>query len=129
MTPSEDEFTVWREDPVTRWVLMLCRKTAHQAFEAWSRGAWESGTVDPQELVRDRTRADAYLALEQTDYDGWVAAAESEEATALIPTPKKRDQIEYHTLAYPSAEYPGFGDMAWWTLLMVIGVLIGAVLF
>lgn len=127
-TPSEEEYTVWREDPVTRWVLLLCRKTAHQAFEAWSQGAWQSATADEKELIRDRTRADAYLALEQTDYDGWVAAAESDEATMLMPAPRRREVMPYPAPPFPTS-YADFGDFAWWTALMGIGVVVGAVLF
>lgn len=70
--PSEEEFTAWRDDPVTQWVMSACRKAAEDNRQAWLSTSWESGRADQAALSEYRTRADAYRALEDTGYEGWL---------------------------------------------------------
>lgn len=69
---SEDEFLAWRDDPVTAWILAACRKASAEQREAWNDASWSGGNADPMLLTELRTRSDAYLALADTTYRGWV---------------------------------------------------------
>lgn len=69
---SEEEFAAWHDDPVTRWVIAACRKAAEENKEAWVEASWGGGNADPLLLNELRTRADAYQALSETTYFGWV---------------------------------------------------------
>ena len=69
---SEEEFAAWHDDPVTRWVLTACRKAADENKAAWIEASWEANNCDPLLLVELKTRADAYLALSDTLYAGWL---------------------------------------------------------
>lgn len=71
--PSEEEFITWRENPITRWILGACAKAAAENRQAWIEASWSAGNADPLLLVELKSRADAYLALEQTAYEGWLA--------------------------------------------------------
>lgn len=68
---TAEEFASWREDPVTQWVLAACAKAADANRETWVAASWEGGQVDPLLRCELFTRADAYLALAQTDFEGW----------------------------------------------------------
>lgn len=76
MTPSEEEFAAWRDDPVTKWVLMACRQAASDCRRHWEETSWANGQADQGLLTEQRVRADAYLALAETDYTGWLATHE-----------------------------------------------------
>jgi hypothetical protein len=69
---SAEEFASWREDPVTQWVLSACAKAAEQNRETWIAASWDAGQVDPLLRTELFTRADAYLALAETQYEGWA---------------------------------------------------------
>lgn len=70
--PSQDEFDAWRDNPITRWVMGACAKAAAENRQSWIEASWGAGNADPLLLVELKTRADAYLALEQTRYEGWL---------------------------------------------------------
>ena len=76
---SEEEFLSWHDDPVTRWVLSACRKAAEENKLAWVEASWDAGNPDPLLLTELRTRADAYLALADTQYAGWLKTHGEEE--------------------------------------------------
>lgn len=71
MTPSAEEFSRWRDDPVTRWIFAAIAKGAEQNRDQWMQMSWEAGEANPLALTELRTRADAYRALTDTPYDGW----------------------------------------------------------
>jgi hypothetical protein len=74
--PTAEEFATWKDHPVTRWVLSACAKTAAENREHWSNAAWNTGDAHQALLTENRTRADAYMALAQTEYEGWVETHE-----------------------------------------------------
>ncbi len=76
--PSEEEFEAWRDDPVTRWIFAACRKAAEENERNWTMGAWATGQCDQLALTEYRARADAYLALQDTEYGGWLATMTEE---------------------------------------------------
>jgi hypothetical protein len=77
--PSEEEFTAWRDDRVTKWVMSACQKAAEENKQAWLEKSWGSGVADQMELTVCRVRADAYSALHETNYTGWLATHEGEQ--------------------------------------------------
>jgi hypothetical protein len=61
------------DEPVTQWVMAACAKAADDNKQAWVESSWESGQADQAALSEFRTRADAYRALEETNFEGWMA--------------------------------------------------------
>lgn len=72
VSPSEEEFEAWRDSPTTRWVFAACAIAAAENKRVWDEASWDTGNCSPELLLELKTRADAYLALEQTTYDGWL---------------------------------------------------------
>lgn len=66
---TAEEFTAWREDPVTAWVMGELGKAAEAQKTAWIDATWSGGIADQEALTTLRTRADAYSALSQVTYD------------------------------------------------------------
>lgn len=79
MSPTEEEFIAWREEPVTRWVMAACARAAEENKQAWMESSWESGIADQKELTVCQVRADAYKALYETNYTGWLATHEGDQ--------------------------------------------------
>jgi hypothetical protein len=77
--PSEEEFTVWRNDPVTKWVMTALEKNAELNRQKWIHISWNSGKADQSLLTDCRTLAAAYSDVVETNYDGWLATHEGEQ--------------------------------------------------
>lgn len=73
-TVSPEDFRLWAEHPVTRWVMQGAALFADQQKQAWTEASWSQGLCDPMNLNELRTRADAYAALFETEYEGWCEA-------------------------------------------------------
>lgn len=71
MTPSREDFARWRDDHVTRWVMQAHRAAADANRESWARSSWETGKASEGALRELRTRADAYLAIVDADYESF----------------------------------------------------------
>lgn len=74
MSPTKDEFAMWRESPITRWIMSACRAMADSQKNEWWEVSWKQGQAEPLLLTELRTRADAYAALFETEYEGWCIA-------------------------------------------------------
>lgn len=70
--PSREDFEQWRDNPVTRWVFAALKTAADENKELWVMQSWEERKLDPLELSDLRVRADAYMAMAETEYQGWV---------------------------------------------------------
>lgn len=77
--PSAEEFEAWRENPVTQWVMDACLKAADDNQRLWFDMSWGQGKADQEALIELRTRADAYRAIAETEYDSWLAEHETED--------------------------------------------------
>lgn len=66
---SREDFQRWLEDPVTRAVIRAHRQTAHDNREAWIAHSWGNGHANPLILLELKTRADAYLAIAEMNYE------------------------------------------------------------
>lgn len=71
MTPSREGFTRWLDNSVTEWVMRAMIAAADANKAAWIDASWEGGACSKEMLAELRTRADAYRALPDTDYDGF----------------------------------------------------------
>lgn len=78
MPPSAEEFTRWRDDRVTQWIFRAILSGAEANKAAWVQASWDNGAASPALLQELRTRADAYMALIETPYDGWCELNEEE---------------------------------------------------
>jgi hypothetical protein len=80
MTISEDDFAIWRDNPVTAWVLEGVQRFADLQKSAWADTSWTAGVADQEALDRLRTRADAYDGLATLTYEQAVGLHPTEEA-------------------------------------------------
>lgn len=71
--PSEEEFAVWRENPITEWVLAGVQRFADAQQPSFARLAWGADPAewDDLRLTRERIRArqDAYEGLAKLTYE------------------------------------------------------------
>lgn len=77
ITPTEDEFESWCQQPVTRFVAAAMHAAALTQRDAWERLSWGAGEADPKTLCELRTRADAYNAFLETGLREYVAIIEA----------------------------------------------------
>lgn len=61
--PTAEEFSAWRDEPVTRFVMAALERNAEECREEWLRQSWETGQADPTILTGLRERADALLGF------------------------------------------------------------------
>lgn len=69
---TREDYLAWKAHPVTEWVLKAVRTAALLQQEEWTRLSWEQGRADPLALTELRTRADSYVALDETPYETWA---------------------------------------------------------
>lgn len=69
MPPSRDDFARWLADPVTAYVMQAFLKMAEANRAEWIRTSWDGGGCSKELLAELRTRADAYRALPEANYD------------------------------------------------------------
>lgn len=80
--PSREEFTAWRDDPTTRFVMAALARNAEECREEWLRQSWQTGEADQNALTGLRERADALLGF-TADYEAFC------ETLALEPEPEE----------------------------------------
>lgn len=69
---TREEFDAWRDHPVTRFVMAAVMRAAVEQQAEWMDVTWTQGRFASERLqVELMTRADAYRALVETDYEGW----------------------------------------------------------
>lgn len=69
--PTQDDFLQWRDNPVTQWVMKALSVAAQEQKADWMRRSWDSNKPDPLILCELTTRADAYMAMAETEYPRW----------------------------------------------------------
>lgn len=65
---TEEDFAIWRESPVTRWVLDGVAHVAAEQERIWKARAW-GGQLDPIVHANCTARADAYDGLAKVTFD------------------------------------------------------------
>ena len=83
--PTRDEFAAWRDDPTTQFAFAALRQVADECKRHWSEASWETGNADPADLVELKSRADAYLSMEEATYEAFC------EWLGFAPEPVERD--------------------------------------
>ena len=78
--PTKEGFLTWRDNPVTQWAFRALQAAAEAQRQGWTKASWEEANPDPLLLTELRTRADAYLALEETEYDAFCAMNDQDPA-------------------------------------------------
>jgi hypothetical protein len=73
---SEDEFAVWKDDPVTQGVLETLALMAAAQKQAWLAASWDGGNTNPVLLAELRTRADAFAAFAEGSYADFFGVEE-----------------------------------------------------
>lgn len=87
MSPLEEDFARWRQDPMTRRVLAALENAVGQQQRQWLAASWGGGVVRGPDLERLllelRVRADAYRALGEltpADIEAWLEPEKSADA-------------------------------------------------
>jgi hypothetical protein len=68
--PSRDEFTAWRDDSTTQFVMRALERNADECRDEWVRLSWEGGEADQRKLDGLRERSDALLGF-TADYEAF----------------------------------------------------------
>lgn len=71
LPPSREDFARWQADRVTQWVMAAHRAAADANKAAWVDQSWVGGACSRDVLTDLRIRADAYLAIADTSYEGF----------------------------------------------------------
>lgn len=61
-TPTAEEYEIWRNSPVTAWVMRLALLTATRTKMSWQERAW-GGALDPVVLAQERAYCEALADL------------------------------------------------------------------
>lgn len=81
--PSREEFAAWRSEPITGFAFAALRAAHRAQKEQWDEASWNGGLAEQETLIMLRTRADAYAALEEADYEAfcqWAGVEPEKEA-------------------------------------------------
>lgn len=69
--PKRDEWTAWRDNPVTEFVMAALRRNADEHADQWHEMSWVGGEADQQSLDALRYRADALRGIAEADYEAF----------------------------------------------------------
>jgi len=69
--PSREEFAAWRADPATLFAFAALEAAAEAQKAVWDTESWGRCQANPLLLMELRTRADAYRAMQEADYEGF----------------------------------------------------------
>lgn len=57
---TEEDFTAWRDHPMTQWFMEAFRLSAKQCADQWAEGSWISGIADQAALSEMRAKASVF---------------------------------------------------------------------
>lgn len=66
---TEDEFSAWRESPITEAVFMALGIKVSEARDRWMDASWKQGNPDPMLLVDLRARAEIAADIIELTHD------------------------------------------------------------
>ena len=78
MQPSEEDFSEWRQHPVSEWVFSQMSRFAEKQKQIWADHVWDKQEIDPLFLSEAKTNAAAYQAIPQRSYEDWKALDDTE---------------------------------------------------
>lgn len=73
-TVTQDEYLAWMQDPRTQWVLGALETLAQAQEAEWGQALSAPSDVLPMLQIELRTRADAYRAVAETEYEAVCSA-------------------------------------------------------
>lgn len=81
--PTADEFEMWTQHPVSRWVAKAYAAGVDANIQAWNGLLSQAKTADElmQARIEYRTRADAYAAFLQTTHADYLKTNDEKEWT------------------------------------------------
>lgn len=79
MTPTEEEFQTWRENPITGWVMAAYQRAADDAKALWVKQSWDAGICNPDVLIETRSLAAAYEDIVNLTHADALAALSEDE--------------------------------------------------
>ena len=74
-TVDQEAFQTWLEHPVTQWIFRALSAQAEAQRQAWVEASWgptlsgDPGQAPPELLLELKTRADAFEAMRETNYE------------------------------------------------------------
>jgi hypothetical protein len=86
VTPTEEEFAIWQENPITQWVLAGLERYADLQKAVFKDAMWAASDepADWERLriarARAKTREDAYRGLAELSYDNACGLHEDSDA-------------------------------------------------
>ena len=69
--PGREEWTQWRENPTTEFVMAALRRNADEHADQWHDISWNGGVADQSTLDALRERADALRGIAEADYEAF----------------------------------------------------------
>ena len=63
-----DDFLVWKESPLTKYVFAYLKEQEEALLTQWIARSWHGGKCDPVELARWSARAEALKRVRELDY-------------------------------------------------------------
>jgi hypothetical protein len=73
VSPSRDEFEIWRDNPITQWVLEGFRRAGDLQPADWLRSSWGDGEPDRNFLIRKRAMAAVYSDVVNVSHEDVAA--------------------------------------------------------
>lgn len=70
---TDEDFAIWQENPVTKWMMQAVAARSAEIRGEWVFASWELGRCDREQLLELRARADGYMALKQANYADWCS--------------------------------------------------------
>lgn len=70
--PTEDEFLIWCESPVTQFVALAYKIGFEGQKEAWLEMSWIGKDNNSEALIELKTREDAYKAFLECGYEDYL---------------------------------------------------------
>jgi hypothetical protein len=71
--PTREEYEIWQENPVTRFVMAGLAKLAERQEQVFKEAAW-AGHLDPLEHAQCKVRAEAYSDLSALSFEDAMGA-------------------------------------------------------
>ena len=68
MKITEDDFSAWRENPVTEAVFAALKTKADEAKSNWLTASWDNGNIDPLVLADLRASAESWQYVIDIDH-------------------------------------------------------------
>lgn len=66
---TADDYAIWRDNPVTKWVMHAIGAAADECRENWLAASWDTGSADQSYLDKLQSRAGALVMILNADFE------------------------------------------------------------